>query len=280
MFVIFTPNLGEIWLAHIFLVGCFNQPPTFAKIAKVPGSRGVPTAKPSPWAGIFVVWSLFAEVKSNNPPGESFQTSHGFYWVKTSSGKLQVEKNTFLPAPGATWLKIAWPQNSASGNNGNWWVRWWAYTIYTYPRNPLREVGIIGDLSDLFTSFSSLGVIPKITQANIQTSFRHVAVQEISELIFDKILQLAPLFPSLLHLQIFYCQHFWSKFPKSNSSFLGASCSPQCFLVRCQFEELRKELTGLARFELQPPGLRLRRNTKSIWGASCNKLQLIQRLGK
>lgn len=65
----------------------------------------------------------------------------------------------------------------------------------------------IGDLSDLFTSFSSLGVIPKITQANIQTSFRHVAVQELSELIFDKILQQAPLFPSLLHLQIFHCQH-------------------------------------------------------------------------
>ena len=223
----------------------------------------------------------YKSIYSNNPqvnPSKQVMVFTGW----PSLANFRWNKN--LPArkaPGATWLKIAWPQNSASGNNGNWWVRWWAYT---YPRNPVRELGIIywGSVRPFYLIFQSWGHPQNhpSKHPNIITSFRHVAVQEISELIFDKILQQAPLFPSLLHLQIFYCQHVWSKFPKSNSSFLGASCSPQCFLVRCQFEELRKELTGLARFELQPPGLRLRRNTKSIWGASCNKLQLIQRLGK
>lgn len=57
-------TLGKSDLRIFFLLGVSNQPPTFAKMAKMPGSRGVPTAKPSPRAWIFEVWSLFAEVKS------------------------------------------------------------------------------------------------------------------------------------------------------------------------------------------------------------------------
>ena len=103
----------------------------------------------------------FPEKKHINPytvtiPRWILPNKSWFYWV-ASSGKLQVEKN--LPArkaPGATWLKIAWPQNSASGNNGNWWVRWWAYT---YPRNPGRELGIIywGSVRPFYLIFQSWG---------------------------------------------------------------------------------------------------------------------------
>lgn len=133
MCVIFTPNLGNNLTCAYFSCWVFQTNHQLSpKWPKCLGVEGFQIAKPSPWAGIFEVWSLFAEVKS----ASTFEKAC-WIWAECLEAK-SVRQITRPPSPHSYTLLSFWyrgilPWKSRVKSEISIQPRRWVTTVLVFP---------------------------------------------------------------------------------------------------------------------------------------------------